>query len=453
MTQQVDVAVIGAGVAGLSAAVRLAAAGLTVAVFERAPRLGGRASAFTDRASGERVDNGQHVLFGCYRETYDLLRLVGAAELAPLQPRLRLPMAGPDGRIVPLVCPDVGAPWHLLAGLLRWPALPLTDRLAALRVGRVLRRARGGRVNDLVNSIDPSLTVDDWLDHLGQPAAVRQWLWHPLTVAALNETADVAAARPFVRVVADLFGPSRHDSAVGLARVPLDELYAEPARRFVEARGGHVLLRTPAEVVVDGSRAVGVMTREGEVRARAVVSSVPWFAFGSLWRQAVPPALETIAAAAAAMRSSPIVTVNLWFDGPVMDEPFIGLVGAPIHWVFDKAAIVGERLTHLAVVTSAADHLASADNDAVTRATLDAVAAVLPRAGGRRLMRSVVVREHRATFSVAPGEPARPGPATGVEGFFLAGDWTDTGLPATIEGAALSGRRAAELVAAFLRQA
>jgi uncharacterized protein with NAD-binding domain and iron-sulfur cluster len=142
------------------------------------------------------------------------------------------------------------------------------------------------------------------------------------------------------------------------------------------------------------------------------------------------------------------VTVNLWFDRPVMELQFVGLVDAPIHWIFNKAAIVGERTTHLAVVTSGADDLASADNDAVTRLTVGHVERVLPGARGRTLLRSVVVREPRATFSLAPGGPPRPLPETRLPGFVMAGDWTETGLPATIEGAVVSGHHAADVVIA-----
>lgn len=445
-----DVAVIGAGVAGLAAASRLAEAGFEVVVFEQGPRLGGRASAFTDRATGERVDNGQHVLFGCYEETYAFLRRVGAEHLAPLQPRLELPMAGPDGRIVALRCPDLPAPWHLLAGLLRWPALPWSDRLAALRVGRAIAGAQRTGTESFIGSIDPAWTVDDWLDSLRQPATIRRWLWHPLAVAALNQTADVAAASPFVRVLVGLFAPSPTAAAVGLAAVPLDEMYAEPARRFVEARGGRVLLRTPATVEVEADGVVAVSATNVYEPVRAVISSVPWHAFQSIWADDVPAALAGVADAASATTSSPIVTVNLWFDGPVMDAQFIGMVDAPIHWIFNKAAIVGERLSHLAVVTSAAEELTASSNDRTTATTVEHLKQVLPRVAHRRLERSVVVREQRATFSVAPGAPRRPRAETPVRGFFLAGDWTDTGLPATIEGAALSGHKAADLAARFL---
>ncbi|MCC7043306.1 MAG: FAD-dependent oxidoreductase [Acidobacteria bacterium] len=447
-----DVVVIGAGFAGLSAAARLADRGLKVLVLEQGPRLGGRASAFTDKVTGERVDNGQHVLFGCYRDTYAFLRLIGAEDLAPLQPRLQLPMVDRDGRVAPLRCPRLPPPWHLLAGLLGWKALSLPDRIAALRVGQVIRRARSRGIDDVVGAVPPELTVDGWLDRLRQPRAVRDWLWHPLTLAALNQRADVAAAAPFVRVVAQLFGPAPEDSAVGLARVPLDEMYAEPARRFIEARGGAVRLKSPARVVVDASGAVsGVDTPGGVVACDRVVSAVPWHAFAGLWEGEPPPCLASIARDAAGMASSPIVTVNLWFDGSVMEERFVGLVDAPIHWIFNKAAIVGDHTTHLAVVTSGADDLAAADNDEVTRLTVGQVERVLPRARGRKQLRAVVVREQRATFSLAPGGPGRPRPETPLPGFVMAGDWTDTALPATIEGAVVSGHRAADLVAASAR--
>ena len=453
-TDRVDVAVIGAGFAGLSAAVKLAASGLRVEVFEQGPRLGGRASAFTDKATGERVDNGQHVLFGCYRETYAFLRTIGASQLAPLQSRLQLPMVGASGRIVELRCPALPPPWHLLAGLLRWSALPIRDRFAALRVGDVIRRARRDGVDRVVAAIPADQTVDGWLDTLGQPRAIREWLWHPLALAALNQAANTAAAAPFVHVIAHLFGPSIDDSAVGLANVPLDEMYAEPAKHFLEARGSAVHLRAPATVTIAaGGGVAGVSTPAGFVTARCVISAVPWYAFGSIWEGEVPAAVVPAALAADAMASSPIVTVNLWFDGPVMDELFIGFVDAPIHWVFNKSAIVGEHLTHLAVVTSGANDQAGSTNEEVTRAAVEHLERVLPRVRTRTLQRAVVVREHRATFSLAPGGPVRPRPATGVDGLLLAGDWTDTGLPATIEGAVLSGHRAAALVADFLRTA
>lgn len=442
-----DVVVIGAGCAGLSAAVRLAEAGRSVVVAEEAPRLGGRATAFTDKDTGERVDNGQHALFGCYRATYDLLTTIGTADLAPLQPRLSVTMADGDGHAFALRCPGLPPPWHLLAGILRWPALTMGDRWSALGLRSLLNDTRRYGAAEVAARVPASETVSAWLKARGQSPRLCAWLWHPLAIAALNQSPDVAAAAPFVRVLAEMFGPRVEDSSIGLPSVPLDELFGTAARTFIEARGGRVLTKSPARVIVDGRGAIDHVRAGGEsIPTRAVVAAVPWHAVDRLWDTGVPEAVADIAANARAMHSAPIVTVNVWLDGPLDGAQFVGLVDRPMHWIFDKRAIFDADAAHLSVVTSGADDIVRLDNAALTAMAMDEIRRAIPGARRRALVRSVVVREHRATFSLAPGEPPRPPNRTPLDGFYLAGDWTDTGLPATIEGAVLSGRRAAEAV-------
>ena len=442
-----DVVVLGAGFAGLSAAVCLADAGRRVVVVEEAPRLGGRATAFVDRDTGERVDNGQHVLFGCYRETYAFLDRIGTSRLAPLQRSLSVAMADAAGRHAALTCPLWRPPWHLIAGVLGWRALPIADRLTAIRLASLLRQVRRDGAAAVAARVPAAETVSSWLASQGQSPELCQWLWNPLAVAALNQDPAVASAAPFVRVLGELFGPRPEDAAIGLATVPLDDLYAEPARRFVEARGGRVLTRSPARVRVDAAdRVTSVEAGSVSIETAQVVAATPWHAFGRIWERDVPAPLAGIASRAAATDSSPIVTVNLWFDGPVMREPFVGLVGGPMHWVFDKSAIFGASAGHLSIVSSGANAIARLENAELTALAHRQVERTLPAARSRRLVRSVVVREHRATFSLAPGAPARPATRTPVAGFHLAGDWTDTGLPATIEGAVQSGHRAAQAI-------
>lgn len=445
-----DVLVIGAGFAGLSAAVRLAEAGRHVLVVEERPRLGGRATAFTDRDSGERVDNGQHVLFGCYRETYDLLDLLGTASRAPLQSRLSLLMADDSGHAYRLSCPPLPPPWHLLLGLARWRALTVRDRLAVLQLRPVLARVRRVGASAVAATVSPTETVTQWLERHGQTARLRRWLWDPLAVAALNEAPDVAAAAPFVRVLGELFGPRLRDSTIGLPAVPLDELYAEPARRHIEGRGGQVRSRTRARLSLGDDGAVRAAIGDEVVVAPVVISAVPWFDLARLW-DPMPARLEPLIRRAAALPSSAIVTANLWFDGPIGHEPFVGLVNGPMHWAFDKAALLGPaRAGHLSVVASGADALVGLENTRIVEVALGQLRRALPAVARRQLVRAVVVREPRATFSVAPGTPERPGVDTGLPGFLLAGDWTETGLPATVEGAVASGHLAARRALARL---
>ena len=441
-----QIIVIGAGCAGLSAAVRLAQAGRSVVVVEASPRLGGRASTFMDRATGERVDNGQHVLFGCYRETYAFLRRIGTDRLAPLDRRLRVAIAGPDGRPHVLSCPPLPAPWHVLAGILKWRAVDLRDRLSVLGVARVLQVGRRMGAEALAAQVDSRTTVHQWLTDHGQTPALCRWLWHPLAVAALNQSPDVAAAAPFVRVLGELFGPRAEDAAIGMPAVPLEDLYAKPAAAFIEARGGRVLTTAPARVALDETGRLTVTARGAAKTPQAVIAAVPWHAFAQLWSERVPAPLEELASVAGATQGVPIVTANFWFDRPVMNQRFVGFVEGPFHWAFDKSGVFGPGPGHISVVSSGASQLAPMDQDAIVEIARRQLHAVLPGAAAASVRRAVVVREHRATFSLAPGSPPRPGTRTPLTGFYLAGDWIDTGLPGTIESAVVSGHRAADAV-------
>jgi zeta-carotene desaturase len=247
-----------------------------------------------------------------------------------------------------------------------------------------------------------------------------------------------------------MFGGSAHDSAIGVPRVPLDELYALPAARFVEQHGGEVRTNARARIACDGSRVRGVDVRGERIDAGAVICAVPWHAFGRTLEPMPAPLAET-AARAEAMADSPIVTVNLWLDRPVTDVPFVGLPGRVMQWVFDKRQAFGEDASHLALVSSGASAVVGWTNEALVELATREVREGLPAARGAVVRRAMVVREKRATFSLAPGQPKRPSQKTGIDGLVLAGDWTDTRLPATIEGAALSGHRAAALVRSLRR--
>jgi squalene-associated FAD-dependent desaturase len=469
-----QVIVIGAGFAGLSAAVRLAADGVRVLVLEARGRLGGRATAYIDKTTGEEVDNGQHVLAGCYRETFAFMRTIDAEKYVHVQTSLEVPFIDETGRTSRLRCPNLPSPLHLVAGVLRWNGVGWRDRAALTRLGGVLRQLptvlkREGAAG-FERFVQANETVDGWLARHGQPERLRRMLWEPLAVAALNQDVRVASATPFLRVLAEMFGPDPRAAALGLPLVPLDQMYAEPARRFLESHGGSVRTHSLAHIVIERGVLCGVDVRGELIPATRVIAAVPWFALANTIRDdagalsALTPLLETTAA----MRPSPIVTVNVWFDRPVIDDLFVGLPGRVMQWVFDKRAIwrlgqpaapssnagasnvpTSKDAAHLSLVSSGAESVLRRTNDELVQLAIDELRTALPAARDANVLRATVVREPQATFSLAPDQPKRPPNATAVPGLWVAGDWTDTGFPATIESAVLSGRAAATAAGSF----
>jgi squalene-associated FAD-dependent desaturase len=441
-----DVIVIGAGFAGLSAAARLVRRGARVLVLEARGRLGGRATAFPDRETGELVDNGQHVLLGCYTATFEFLRDVGAADNVRLQPQLAVTVIDREGHRSRLSCPSLPPPLHLIAGIFDWDALSWRDRLAAAGMATPLKNARRELAGAGVKAASPGETVENWLVRNGQTPRLRELLWDPLALAALNQPPGEAAAPPFARVLAEMFGSDPRAAAIALPVKPLHLMYAEPAREYIEQHGGEVRSGVTARILMNeaADAVIGVDAGGEPIGADRIVSAVPWFAFPDLFAHDAP-ALATTIDCARRMTSSPIVTVNLWFDRAILDEPFVGLPGRTMQWVFDKRLVLGDSAAHLSLVSSGAAAVVARSNEALIRLAHDEIVEALPASREAKLVRATVVREPRATFSLAPGQPPRPAAETGVKGLVLAGDWIDTGLPATIESAVRSGHRAADL--------
>jgi hypothetical protein len=264
-----------------------------------------------------------------------------------------------------------------------------------------------------------------------------------MAVATLNEAPDRAAARPFVEVLARAFFGGRGDAQFVLPAVGLSELYTDDARRFVEARGGRIETRAAvAAVELAGERVAGVRLRDGRrLPADACITAVPPDALASL----VPPPL-----APPPFETSPIVSVHLWYDRPVLAEPFVGLLGTRTHWLFDRGA-GGGGTWGVSAVLSAAREAASWESARIAQTVAADVRATCPGAGAARLVRHLVVKERQATIATTPeAERRRPATRTPVDNLFVAGDWTATGLPPTIESATLSGHRAAAAAASRL---
>ena len=449
------VAVVGGGFAGFAAAVALQERRHEVVLLERRGVLGGRATSSPDAVGGEDVDNGTHLMVGAYAATLDLVRRAGASDLLLAQENLKLEWV--DGRgVTALDCPPLGAPFHLLAGLVGL-RVPLAVKLQAIRLGLAVRFGRRPE----------GLTLAEYFRRCGQGEAARRLLWDPLALAILNEPPERAAAVLFHRVYQEAFLRDHRASRLVFLRRGWGVLVERIARYF-EGRGGVVRRGARVEgLVLEGERTTGVRyaqrpaTREEVAagrppeprveRADAVVAAVPAPALRDLlsdeWR-ARPPfaALERFGA-------SPIVSVEAWLDRVVVDRPMLGLRQGEMEWVFDKGRLYGREGApqHLAFIVSAAYRSATKTHAELVAAAEDALRRSFPAMAGAAVERALVRREPLATFASSPGlEALRPGPDTPVAGLFLAGDWTDTGLPATIEGAVRSGERAARHARAWL---
>ena len=431
------VAVVGGGFAGLAAAVRLARGGARVTLLERRPFLGGRAYSFADPATGDVVDNGPHALMGAYTAALDFLAEIGAGSKLAFQRRLHVTLADPALGLGAVAAPALPGPLQAPAALLRYRLLAPGDRVRLL-VGAVRLAARPPA------SLRHS-TVAEALARVGQSAAACARFWHPLAIATLNETPEVAAAAPFAAVLRKAFFAGARAARFGLARVPLSELYTIDARRTLEQAGGTVVTGAAVATLALGRDGVeALVLRDGRrVEADAVVLAVPVTALLRL----VPASLRHAHPfrPLAAVGTSPIVSVHVWLDRPVSwGGPFLGLLAGRAQWLFDCGPTAGGG-HRLASVTSGARSWDDAGDDEIAAEVLADAAAVLPAVRAARARRTLVVRERHATVSLTPAaDAARPGVETPIPRLFLAGDWIQTGLPATIESAVIAGRAAAD---------
>jgi squalene-associated FAD-dependent desaturase len=441
--------VIGGGLAGLSAAVDLASRGIAVLLVEQRQHLGGRTYSFVDETTGDVVDNGQHLLMGCYEATRWLLKTIGSESNATLQPNLHIDFLHPLRGSAALHCPSLPAPLHLLGGLLSLRTLSMSDRLKLLRVGMELRKDPK-RVEPAI----AALTVHQWLDALGQSEENKKYLWDIIAIGSLNDDPREVSALLFYRVLRSAFLGRKENASLLVPRVGLSELFVDPSVTYIRSRRGEIILGCGVdESLLDGSRLAGVRCSDGNIReARVFISAVPWYTASPLFSNAAGRLGWVVNGH---LQSSPIVTINLWFDRVVMDQDFVALLDSRVHWVFNKSKIYGNQVPdrqYLSLVISGAGSLVNLSSEELLRAALDDLHRFLPRTKTANVVHYLVLKEKRATFSPRPDvEQHRPASETPISNLFLAGDWTNTGYPATIEGAVLSGRRAAEKAAGFLR--
>jgi squalene-associated FAD-dependent desaturase len=428
VAQELNVAVVGGGYAGLAAAVELARAGIPVALYESAKQLGGRARRVEYR--GETLDNGQHILLGAYTELLRLMHLVGAEDSALLRLPLKLDFPGHFS----LIAPHLPAPLHLLYALATARGLSITQRLATARFMLSLRRDNF--------RLPADVSVAALLERHGQTGEIRRYLWEPLCLAALNTPLETASAQIFLNVLRDSFNRRRADSDTLLPRVDATRLFPDLAARYIEQHGGEILLAVPVRRIAKENGGFSVTADEGTRHFSHVVCAVPPQRLSALVGEL--PELAAAVDKVGKFTYQPIYSLYLRYpDSVALPSPLLGMTGLA-QWVFDLGQL-GRGKGLLAVTISAAGEHERLGREELAQRIHDELCRIFGALPPPSWVE--VIAEKRATFACTAGLE-RPLQATPLQNFYLAGDYTAGDYPATLEGAVRSGSKVAGIILA-----
>jgi zeta-carotene desaturase len=423
------VIIIGGGAAGLSAGVKLAVEGHEVRLFESKPFLGGRLYSFVEPATGDIVDNGQHIMAGFYYNTFKLLTMLETSHLVKLQNNLEIDFFEKGPKHFRFKCLSMPVPFALMWGLFSYPKFNKRDLIKLMKMKK---------------SADKSLTAAQWLEKLNISEESIYSFFKPLVLATLNAGVEKVSAIIFRDMLNTIFDAKSREAVLAFPKVGLSKIVADPAGEFIKKRGGQINLCTQIkEIVLEGGRVSGVVDfNDQKYSADAYICALPPDNLYNILPGGENHYLKE-------WSYSPIVAVNLWFDRSVMDQPMIGMLDSPFHWCFDKSKLFGSDKKHpyISFIISAANEAAEWTKDKLIDMAMSEIKTYLPKISGARLVHSQVIKEKKATVLITPEALSlREKPRSPWENFFVAGDWTDTGLPATIESAVKSGFVAADLV-------
>jgi squalene-associated FAD-dependent desaturase len=434
------VAIAGGGLAGLAAGCALAEAGFRVSLFERRPYLGGRASSYQHPGTGEVVDNCQHVLLGCCTNLLDFYRRAG------VQDKIRwyeqLTFLEPGGRASVIAPSGLPAPLHTAPAFLRAGCLKLRDKLAISRAMAALAPAAPA---------DRGESFLEWLKRRGQTEQAIERFWKTILVSALNEDLDRISVPYAAQVVRESFLKSAAAGRMGIPTVPLTDLYST-AGEYMRARGGEIQFRSAVESFLAETSAVSVTANGQKQQFDYLVLAVSFDVLARVLPDT--PAAAPLAAALGQFSSSPITGIHLWFDRQISDLDHAVLLDRTIQWMFHKSRIIENREdgggSYVELVVSCSRGLVEKSKTEIVDLAVKEAQEFFPGARDAKLLKSTVIKEVHATYSPRPGiDQYRPKPESAWPRVFLAGDFTATGWPATMEGAVRSGYLAAEALTRF----
>ena len=436
--QNSRVAVVGGGLAGLAAGCALASSGFRVSLFERRPYLGGRASSYQHPGTGEVVDNCQHVLLGCCTNLIKFYEQLGVENKIRWYDRLTF--LEPGGRRSVIAPSGLPAPFHNAPAFLRAHCLSLSDKLCIAAAMTFLASAK---------MRDTGESFLQWLERHGQTKQAIERFWKPILVSALNEELDRMSVPYAAQVVRESFLKSAAAGRMGVPSVPLTDLYGV-AGDYISARGGEIRYRCSVDSFTSESDKVKLRVSGDEMNFDHVVFAVPFDILSRMLPQS--PNAEPLRQELARFETSPITGIHLWFDRQITDLDHAVLLDRTIQWMFHKSKLLGRNDngngSYVELVVSSSKTLVEKSRSEIIDVALAELCEFFPGARDAKLVKSTVIKEVHATYSPQPGvDSYRPHAESVWPRVFLAGDWTATGWPATMEGAVRSGYIAAESVA------
>ena len=423
------IAVIGGGIAGLSAAVFLVNSGFYVELYEASPKLGGRASSFKDEITGDIIDNGQHILMGCYKETLQFFKLINAFENIDFQKKLKINFLDKEKGIIPLNSVTTLYPFNLILGILNYRMLDFNERINLLKTFFKLAVVPTDSLNNL--------TISEWLKNENQSKNILKSFWEILVIGAMNTTPEKASAKLFADILKQIFFRGNKSATILLPETGLEELYCGKASDFIKKQYGRInLLSRVSSVRIIRNKIVsfevnGKNTKDFDY----IISAVPLYTFRKIFSNYPELQYENLE-----FKYSPILNIHIWLKENTLTEKFYGLIDSPVQWIFNHK-------NHLTIVISDAGKLIDLSNEEISSLVIKEIYSYYPGIKIDSISRYKVIKEKRATFIPGPSVlNIRPQSRTAVKNLFIAGDWTDSKLPATIEGAVKSGKIAANLV-------
>ena len=416
--------VIGGGLAGLSSAVFLTKDKHNVLLIEATPKLGGRAYSFLDKSTNDIIDNGQHILMGAYKNTFEFLEIIGSKKLPYYQKKLHVTYLEKNGKSFLLESPHTFYPFNLIQAVLNFKLISFNERLSILRLMSKLLFLKG----DLLKT----KTVLQWLKENNQTESVIERFWKLLVVSTLNTPLSEASSKMFVKVLKEIFLNGNKASTIVLPKKGLSELFSNPAVKYLKENDAEIgLSEKVIAIETDNEKVIKIKTDKRDITDfDYVISAIPFYSL-----QKVFPELPFLKSVTENIETSPIITIHLWLDRNILEDEFYGLIDSKIHWVY-------KNKNHISVVISSAEKMIDLDSGKIFNICVDELNKYFPKFHTVKVLSYKVLKEKRATFKSTPqSDEARKKIKSPYKNFIFAGDWTNTKLPATIEGAILSDKK------------